>query len=151
MSKAILEKFRQREFILYLISGIIVTLTNWVTYSLLENLVIFGSWRISNFISIGFSILVAYLLNRIFVFRSEQNIFPEIFKFFASRFFISLIFEHGLKELLLTVIGFDPRISIFDYEFQLVKVLGSVFVVLGNYFVSKYLVFRKSNSTTKEL
>ncbi|HHT25341.1 MAG TPA: GtrA family protein [Clostridiaceae bacterium] len=150
MSKAVLEKFRQREFILYLISGIIVTLTNWITYYLLENLVEFANWRISNIISIGFSIFVAYLLNRIFVFHSEQNIFPEIFKFFVSRFLISLIFEHGLMELLLTVIGFDPRILIFGYEFQVVKVLGSVFVVLANYFVSKYLVFRKSKSKIKE-
>ncbi|NLJ70328.1 MAG: GtrA family protein [Clostridiaceae bacterium] len=145
MNKTAVEKFRRREFILYLISGIIVTLTNWITYFLLENLVKFPSWRISNFISIGFSILVAYLLNRIFVFRSEQSIFPEIFKFFATRFLISFIFEHGLMELLLTVIGFDPRIYIFGYELQIVKVLGSVFVVLGNYFVSKYLVFGKNN------
>lgn len=143
MCKEMVEKFRQREFILYIVSGIIVTLTNWITYSLLENFVKLSSWRISNFISIGFSILVAYLLNRLFVFQSEQNIFPEIFKFFASRFLISLIFEHGLMELLLTAIGFDPRISMFGYEFQVVKVLGSIFVVLGNYFVSKYLVFSK--------
>ncbi|NLM19458.1 MAG: GtrA family protein [Clostridiaceae bacterium] len=150
MNKAVLEKFRQREFIIYLISGIIVTLANWITYFLLENLFKFASWRISNFISVSFSILVAYLLNRILVFQSEQNVFPEIFKFFASRFLISFIFEHGLMELLLSVIGFDPRISISGYEFQIVKVMGSVFVILANYFVSKYLVFRKRSRQTEE-
>lgn len=142
MKKAVLSKFRQREFIVYIMSGIIVTLVNWLSYTLLENLFIEGNWRVANFISISLSIVVAYTLNRIFVFRSKQKFFPEVIYFFLSRSLISLIFEHGIMEFLLSAMNFDPRISVFSYDFQIVKVIGSIFVILANYFVSKYFVFK---------
>lgn len=145
MDKTGLEKFRQHEFILYIVSGIIVTLVNWLTYTLLTSILDLGSWRVANVLSISLSIIVAYVLNRKFVFQSKQNIFPEIMNFFLSRFLVSLVFEHGIMEFLLTLVKFDPKITIYKYEFQVVKAIGSVFVVLANYIAGKYFVFNNKN------
>lgn len=49
-------------------------------------------------------------------------------------------------ELLITVLGFDPKIPINGYEFQIVKAIASIFVVLANYLVGKYWVFQASQS-----
>jgi len=65
--------------------------------------------------------------------------------FFLSRFLVSLVFEHGIMEFLLTLVKFDPKITIYKYEFQVVKAIGSVFVVLANYIAGKYFVFNNKN------
>ena len=142
----LLNKLLSQEFILYIFSGIIVTSISWLTYTILENYFQDNFWRLANLISIVISILLAYLLNRRLVFKSTRKIFPEIIYFFFSRFIISLIFEHGTMELLITVLGFDPRIPINGYEFQIVKAIASIFVVLANYLVGKYWVFQASQS-----
>lgn len=146
MFENLFDKFWKQEFVLYIINGIIVTVVSWLTYTILENLFRENFWRIANFISIIISIIVAYFLNRKIVFKSKNKIFPEIFYFFLSRFIISLIFEHGTMELLITGLQFNYRVPINGYEFPLAKAIGSIFVVLANYLVGKYLVFRTSNA-----
>ncbi len=139
-----------REFIAYIISGVLVTLSNWLLYSSLMSVWPASLWRLANALSIFLSILLAYILNRKFVFFSNEPVLPELFYFFASRVLVSLIFEHGTMELLIGVFKFNPRVKIFFLEFQLVKLVGSVFVVLGNYFVGKFLIFTSGKKREKQ-
>ena len=148
IKKSFKDRFLSREFIVYLITGVIVTLTNWIIYSFLITTWNGENWRLANFISIILSIVLAYILNRKFVFKSQANILPEILYFFVSRIVISTIFEHGIMELMINVLHFNPTIRIFKYDFQIIKIIGSVFVVIGNYLIGKFLVFSHLDKKT---
>lgn len=148
--KSISNKFLKHEFIIYVISGIIVTFANWLIYTILINVWQDQHWRLANLSSIFLSILLAYYLNRVFVFQSKHAVFPEIFYFFISRAMISLIFEHGFMELMMNVFHFNPKINIVNLEFPLIKVFASVFVIIGNYLVGKFFVFSKKEVFIQE-
>jgi len=143
------KKIKSKEFIIYLIVGVIVTLVNWLTYTLLFTIWQNSNWRLANFIAIFTSILVAYFLNRNYVFQSKANIFPEIIYFFASRLVISAIFEHGVMELMINVLNFNPVLHVFQFDFPIIKVIGSVFVIIGNYIVGKFLIFSEDKYFVK--
>lgn len=102
-----------------------------------------NAWRKANIISIVLSIILAYFLNKVFVFQSHQKIFPEIIYFFVSRAIISLIFEHGFMELMISGLRFNPQIEILNYRFPIVKAMASIFVIIGNYIVGKFFIFNK--------
>ncbi len=148
--KDIWHKFSNREFITYIVSGMIVTFANWLIYTFLINVWQDHHWRWANLISIFLSILLAYYLNRVFVFKSSRSVFPEIFFFFISRAVISLLFEHGFMELMINAFHFNPQIVIADIKFPVIKVLASVFVIIGNYLVGKFFVFSKKQVSVQE-
>jgi len=98
------------------------------------------------------AVLFAYVTNRIFVFRSKGSVFKELMGFFASRIATLIIFEIGLFELGIFILenpmGLDKEdiafsIGNFSGKYKLgVKLLVAVFVVIGNYVLSKIFVFR---------
>ncbi len=148
-----IKKLLNAEFLRYVIAGVIVTFANWLIYSAMISFLPNANWRVANFVSIFLSILLAYFLNRRFIFRSKNKIFPEILSFFVSRGLVSLVFEHGFMELMIGALHFNPVIKIANFRFQAIKVFAAVFVILGNYFVSKYIVFTNkiNNKAEKKL
>ena len=98
---------------------------------------------ISNVISIVLSILFAYVTNKLFVFHSKTNSFKELLyemgKFIGARI-ATLVIEVGGVWLAVSVIGQDKMIG---------KLETQVLVVIGNYFISKFLVFT-GNKEDKE-
>ena len=118
-------------------------MVNFIVYHVLVHSYGLENWFIFNGIAIIASIIFAYVVNRRFVFHSEQAWIPEIIKFFVSRGMISLIFEQGGMYLLLDICKFNPSSSIFGFELYWSKVLVQFFVVIGNYIVSKLFVFKR--------
>ena len=131
-----------REVILYLISGALVTAVSWVTYYIPYNLLGLSN-MVSEIISWVLAVAVAYVTNKIWVFKSyswEWNVVrPEAVKFVSARL-LSGVLEWILMWLLVDKLG---------YNGMLMKILVSILVVIMNYFASKLLIFVKKPEDKK--
>jgi len=129
-----LSKYINRETISYLIVGALTTLISFVFFVLP---VYFGVGTIvSNLISHATGILFAYFANKIFVFRSKgwgtSFVIKEITMFFGTRIG-TYVLETALLLLLVDVLGFSGTIM---------KICTMGLVVVGNYVLGKWVVFR---------
>ena len=152
--KRLFEKYR--EIIAYLFWGFLTTVVSWGSYSLLTlllaglshtNVELFGKTfsltvAISNAISWILAVAFAFVTNKIRVFQSKswsrKVVFPELVKFLSSRAATG-IFEIVAVPLLVTI-GLSQ--TIFGIEGMLAKVLVSIVVIIANYILSKFLVFK---------
>lgn len=122
-----------REIVLYIIFGVLTTLVNILSYLLLAK--IFGINNFfSNIMAWGFSIVFAYITNRIFVFESKnKNILYEFALFVAGRGF-SGILDSVLFYVLVVWLMFDDVIS---------KIVINIIVIIINYVLSKEIIFKE--------
>ena len=162
---------KTRKLFMYLVSGGITTLVNWVCYIAFDKLIqvdmtvnFFGKpvslkYIINQIVCWIIAVLVAYFLNRITVFRSKGNILRELLSFTGARVISFLVLELGLYSLMIwgcvaiTGLPIDTPMTTFSifglsfgftYEY-LVKLINSVFVVIANYVMSKLMVFKKKD------
>ena len=135
--------FAKKEVWDYLIVGFLTTVVAWVTYPIFAKGVFGGmaeTLRITlgNTVSWVFSVIFAYVANRIFVFHSQKTGFKEVSKEFAS-FVGARLFSYGvdtgLMLLLVTVLHINEILSKY--------VIVSIVVIVLNYILSKLLVFKK--------
>ncbi|MBQ6512756.1 GtrA family protein [Methanobrevibacter sp.] len=121
-----------RELILYVFFGTLTFFVNVIVYFLFEN--IFGvNYIISNIIAWFFSVLFAYITNRIWVFESKSsNIIKEMSLFFGGRIFSGVV-DTGLMYLFIDILTIGDLIS---------KIVVQVIVVILNYVFSKLIVFK---------
>ena len=131
-----IKKYINEETILYIIFGIITSLLNILLFSLLNYIGI--NYLISNIITLIIVKIVAYICNKMFVFKSRCNNFKELvlefIRFFFSRFITLLIDYFGLI-IFIELFGIDKTIS---------KIIITVIVVVINYFFGKKYVFKNS-------
>lgn len=132
------ELFFNMQFLRYTISGVIVTLIDMGVFYLLSNILGLSKWYLSLLPSIILSILAAYILNRVWVFKSKQSVLSEIFRFCAGRLVVSLIFQYAGFYLVYEVLGFKAEII---PNLPWAKALALLFVIVGNYLVGKFFVF----------
>ena len=97
-----------RKLFMYLVSGGLTTVVNWVCYIAIDKLVqvdmtvnLFGKpvslkYIINQIICWIIAVLVAYFLNRITVFRSKGNILRELLSFTGARIISFLVLVHPL-------------------------------------------------------
>lgn len=132
--RALLRK--HRELISYVFWGVMTTLVNYVTYFLLKEL-LHISLVPRNVTAWAVSVLFAYFTNKLFVFRSRdwawRVALRELWQMAASR-----LFTLGLETAILWLFVEQLRCS--DL---IVKLAANVVVVVANYVLSKFLVFRK--------
>lgn len=124
---------KYKSIINYIFFGVCTTLVNIITYYILTKL---GIGRIfANFISITLSILFAYFVNAKYVFASKaygfKKVFYELSKFFTSRLFTMAIEILGVE--IMVFIGIQDFIA---------KVITQFIVIVANYIISKFLVFK---------
>lgn len=92
--------------------------------------------QIANILSWIVGFLFAYFTNRKYVFESKnQKVKEEFFKFFLSRI-STLLLDMGIMFVFVTCLKLNDKIF---------KVVSQILVILGNYILSKCLVF-KSNA-----
>lgn len=129
-------KLCHSEAIRYIIIGGCTTLVNLVVYTFLCKWVHLDV-NISNIISVIVAILFAYVTNKIFVFQSHCHSYRELYfefcKFVGARL-ITMVIEVGGVFLLYELIGQDELWA---------KLETQVIVLIGNYVISKFLVFKK--------
>lgn len=119
----------------YLFIGGCTTLVNLVVFTVLCRLVHLNV-NISNIISVAVSILFAYVANKLVVFRSHCRSLGELAgecaRFIGARL-ATMVIEVGGVYVLYNIIHQDELIA---------KLETQVLVVIGNYFISRFLVFR---------
>jgi putative flippase GtrA len=127
-----------KEVIAYIVMGGLTTLIN-LAFFFLCNDIFSMNYVVATTISWFISVLFAYFTNKIFVFNSssfELNvIYYEILRFMGFRI-TSYIFDVLFMILL---------IEFFIVEENISKIVSNGFVVLINYFASKFFVFNKKD------
>ena len=133
---------KYREPIVYVIVGVIVTAVDYLVYSIFVKYLGFGVTP-ANIIAWIAAVLVAYILNRRYVFLSTTqgaaNIAKELFNFTLGRLFsgavvialVPLLMYLGVKGMVFGVEGF------------VAKFVASIIGLTLNYFFSKFIVFKK--------
>lgn len=127
---------RYRELILYALFGAVTTAVNYAVYLPCYNL-LHLSGAVSNVVSWAFSVIVAFLLNKQYVFCSRdwspEVSVPELVKFVGCRL------ASGVMETVILLITVD----FLRWNGNLWKLITSILVILINYVGSRLLVFRK--------
>ncbi len=127
-------KEKIRHYCLYIIFGVITTLVNLVVFRVFLE---FGlHYTISATIAFAVAIITAYYTNKTWVFGSQRKgvtaVFKELTSFFSARIFTYFVDIAGLL-ILVELLKQDPFIS---------KLLMNIVVVLLNYILSRWVVFK---------
>lgn len=129
------EKIFDKEKILYLIFGILTTVLSYLIYIMATRLLGTGI-VIGNILSWIISVMFAYVTNKLYVFNSitttKKEVFKEIGLFISSRI-VSGITETLLLVLIVNIVGINDIIA---------KVIVGLIVIVMNYFLSKFMIFR---------
>ena len=136
-----LKKLINKETFLYLVFGVLTTVVDFLAYIILTHMSV--NFMVANVISWIFAVIFAYATNKIFVFNSKSMkkdvLIDEILGFISARLF-SLVFSLIFIYCMVTLLGTNDLIA---------KILSSVFVVITNYILSKFYIFRKDAESGK--
>lgn len=128
---------RYREAALYIFWGAVTTLVNYAVYFACRKL-LWIHYIVSNLIAWIFSVVFAYVVNKVLVFESKDwsrgTVLKESWQFTAARFF-SGIAETGMLLLFVDVCG---------YKDSIIKIIAGMFVICINYIFSKWVIFRQT-------
>ncbi len=133
-----IHKVLSKEIIRYGISGVLISLVNLGVYT---GLLILGlRFEIANILALILSRVAGFALNKYFVFRSSQSgsFWREFWGFMAARGLSGLVDYFGVI-LLVGQLHLDEVVS---------KGAVMVFVIVLNYFLGKFLVFRPKESAS---
>ena len=127
---------KHREIVSYIFWGVMTTAVNYAAYFLLRN-VFLVPLVAGNAAAWAVSVLFAYFVNKLFVFRSKdwawRVALRELWQLVASRLF-SLGLEMGILWLFVDMLCFDDTV---------IKLIANVVVVVVNYVLSKFIIFKK--------
>ena len=134
----------------YLFWSIMTTLVSWASYGAFAYL--FGGINglntemavfIANILSWIAAVSFSFFMNKIFVFRIKdwrlKKVLVEVVQFAASRILVSLIEIFGVP--LFVYLGWD--ISLFGIDGMLSKMVFSPIMIIINYFIAKFMIFKK--------
>ncbi|MBQ3000130.1 MAG: GtrA family protein [Oscillospiraceae bacterium] len=130
--KALYEKHRAT--VIYLVFGVLTTAVNYAIYLPLYNFVHLPA-SVCNGIAWVAAVAFAYVTNKLYVFESKswRGVWGEILRFVGSRVASGAV---ETVSLLLTV-------DILGWNGNIMKLLLAVFVIVFNYVLSKFFVFKK--------
>lgn len=133
-------KLVNRETISYIICGVLTTIINYVI-----NYICFYYAGISTFWSNNIawivSVMFAFFPNKIFVFGSKSwKLHTVLHEFYT--FIIARILSLGFDDIFMVV-----TVDHLHMENNIAKLFSNVFVVIMNYFASKFVIFKKEKET----
>ncbi len=146
MRKKTIKRLLSGQFLIYLVFGLLTTAVNYVVFTVMLELMGGDLALVANAIAFVAAVLVAFLTNKPFVFKSRcwhwKVVSQELVTFVGSRLITFGIEEAGLL-LCQRVLRMDQwRLLGFSGLVYAKLVLSSIIVLL-NYIISKWLVFRK--------
>lgn len=128
---------RFRELFWYGVFGVITTTINMVAFGLFSD-ALKVHYMVANVIAWMIAVAFAYVTNKLWVFESkswERAVWiPECIGFVSARLATGLL-DMGLMYLMISVIGVPKMWA---------KLVSNVVVIIGNYVLSKLVVFRKA-------
>ena len=127
---------RHRSLVDYLFWGVMTTLVNYAAYFVCR--LCFGiDYIASNVIAWAVGVAFAFVVNKVYVFRSldwsAKVAFRECWQFVAARLF-SGVLETAILKVFVDWLGMSDAI---------VKIFSNIVVVIVNYVLSKLVIFRK--------
>lgn len=141
-----------RELFIYAVVGVLTTLINYAVYFIVSRLgaLIFGIApehpvliAVANILSWIASVAFAFWANKKYVFRSQSwnraTLKKEIPGFVTARL-LSLGLDIVIVELMVHALSINDLIS---------KLVSNIIVIILNYFLSKFWVFRNKNEERK--
>lgn len=133
--KELLHDERLLRLLRYGIAGVGTTAVNFLLMALLYNGLHWNE-SVANTVAVVGSVLFAYVVNKLFVFKSKcegwKALFLEAFSFFSARG-VTMLIEIGGVFLFSTLLHFNAWI---------VKIALNVLVLILNYVFSKIFVFK---------
>lgn len=128
---------KNKEIINYLIFGVLTTVVSFVVYFIFAKIFKIDE-VISNVISWFFSVLFAFITNKLYVFESKETgkktLLKEIISFYLARLFTGVVCDLGVFALMVKTFKINDVLS---------KLVTQVIVIVLNYVLSKLIVFRK--------
>ena len=132
-------KMDYSEIIRYLIIGGLTTIFSLLIYYILTSTILNANvlieLQLANIIQWISSVTIAYFTNKYYVFKDNSKNKIDIIKFFLSRA-ATLLIDMLLMYIFVTKFFFNHRI---------VKVIVQIIVIIGNYALSKFYVFKINN------
>ena len=132
-----------RETVSYVVFGALTTVVNMVVYGLCYNYLGFHN-LISNTVAWVAAVLFAYVVNKLFVFRSRTGSAYQVLREF-SLFVGARLFSFGVDQLFMWVL-----VDILRLNGGFSKAGVNVVVLLMNYFFSKMVIFKKPDKDKQE-
>lgn len=127
---------KYKELINYGIFGVLTTVINYVSYIIFTrvfNLEIFTS----NLLAWILSVMFAFITNKIIVFESKEFTLKTLVKegiaFTVARI-LSLLLDMLILYIMVDIMGISDLI---------VKIISNIIVIIVNYILSKFLIFKK--------
>ena len=135
---------KYKEIINYLVFGVLTTLVNFVLYFIFSKIIGIDE-IISNVLAWFFSVLFAYITNKIFVFDSKTDtiklLLIEMGSFFLARVLSGILCDVGT---------FAVMIRVFKINDVIAKIVTQVMVVILNYILSKFVIFKKNKTSLED-
>lgn len=137
-----MRKEEVKTFLVYCFYGLLATLIETGLYSLFY--IVIGLKNISaTVISWLLTVIFAFFTNKIFVYRNRDWAFTLIIKQILS--FFSFRLTTGLLNAVFMVVMVD----VLGFNGVIMKITAALFVGVANYFLGRFLIFRRSRQ--KEL
>lgn len=130
---------KYKEIIMYLIFGVLTTVISLIVYYLLTFTILDANnpllLQIANIISWVGGVLFAYFTNRKYVFESKNTNKVKEFTSFVGARVATLILDMLIMGVGVTWLAFNDKVM---------KLISQVLVIVGNYILSKLIVFKKN-------
>lgn len=132
---------KYKEIIMYLIFGVLTTIISLIVYYALTYTILNPNnsiyLQIANILSWIAGVLFAYFTNRKYVFESKnKNKLKEFTSFIGTR----------VTTLILDMLIMGVGVSLLHGNDKILKLISQVLVIVGNYVLSKLIVFKKKNN-----
>ena len=129
---------KYEEIINYLIVGVMTTVVSLIFYYISTRTFLDPEipiqLQIANLIKWVTCVTFAYVTNKIFVFKSKRKDYLKEFATFASSRVRTLLLDMAVMYIMVTVMGIYDLIA---------TLVSQVLVTVGNYILSKLIVFKK--------
>lgn len=132
---------KYKEIIMYLIFGVLTTVISLIVYYAITYTILNPNnsiyLQIANILSWIAGVLFAYFTNRKYVFESKnENKLKEFISFVGAR----------VTTLILDMLIMGVGVSLLHGNDKILKLISQVLVIVGNYVLSKLIVFKKKNN-----
>ena len=131
--KRLLKKYRDnKEIINYLICGFFTFMVSMIIYTFFSEILKINV-LVSNVVTWIIAVYFAFAINKKFVFESNKKVTGELIQFYGGRI-VTLFVEQAILYIFIIRLSFDNLI---------IKLIAQVVIIILNYIISKFIVFKK--------
>ena len=131
--RRLLKRYRNnKEIINYLVCGFLTFMVSMFIYTLFSEILKINV-LVSNVLTWLIAVYFAFAINKKFVFESNKKVTGELIQFYGGRI-VTLFVEQAILYIFIIRLSFDNLI---------IKLIAQVVIIILNYIISKFIVFKK--------